>query len=59
MKDHNKSKKRTKNVLWVCDKVECRHPNTRTIESRHVINDDMCDKCGKHIHEPATKTIIT
>lgn len=58
MKDSHKAKKKLKNIIWVCDKTNCRYTNTRTIEYRNVVNDDVCDKCKKHIHEPLTKTII-
>lgn len=59
MKDTNKSKKKLKNVIWVCDKNSCGYTNTRTIGYSNVVNDDVCDKCKKHIHEPLTKIIIT
>ena len=58
MKDHHRSKRTIKNIIWVCDKPSCKHTNSRTIKNTDVVNDDICDKCKKYIHEPLTKTII-
>jgi hypothetical protein len=57
MKETNRSKKKLKNLIWVCDKPNCRHTNSRTVDNSNVVNDDVCDKCKKHIHEPLTKII--
>ena len=59
VKEPNKAKRKIKNIIWVCDKPNCRYTNTRTIQNANVVNDDVCDKCKKHIHEPLTKIIIT
>jgi len=58
MKDHHRAKKSIKSVIWVCDKANCKYTNTRTIKNTDVVNDDICDKCKKYIHEPLTKAII-
>jgi len=58
MKDHHRAKKSTKSIIWVCDKANCKYTNTRTIKNTDVVNDDICDKCKKYIHEPLTKAII-
>ncbi len=57
MKDPNKPKKRLRVVMWLCDKPNCRHANSRTVAFGDVINDDVCDKCKLNIHEPITKVI--
>ena len=45
--------KKVRPVYWVC---ECAKVNYR--EMKAVINDDVCDSCGKHVHEPCLEAII-
>lgn len=56
MNPPNKKQRKTKVVLWYCDKSECGQANTRTIFVDNVINDDTCDSCKRAIHEPVTIT---
>lgn len=40
-------------LFWACDKRNCGKLNHRMFSGfYHIINDDNCDECGKHIHEP-------
>ena len=59
MSDPRKSKNRggSKTVVWVCDNKDCYHTNSRRLRVSDVLNDDVCEKCKKRIHEPLTKTI--
>lgn len=46
-----------KTIIWKCDKPKCKHINRRRLERDERLNDDICDKCRKHIHEPVTEPI--
>lgn len=50
-------KKKTRLIFWVCDKEDCSGINTREIPLQTVINDDVCDTCKRHIHEPQTQVV--
>ena len=43
---------RTRKIYWECDKEGCKETNFREIPYKHVVNDDVCDYCGRNIHEP-------
>jgi hypothetical protein len=45
-------------VIWTCDKASCEQVNRREIKSNFIINDDVCDRCHKPIHEPLVSEII-
>lgn len=45
--------KRTRTVTWKCEDG-CKAFNIRIIDVDRIINDDICDSCGKVYHEPFT-----
>lgn len=51
-------KKITKVITWSCEDG-CGNTNTRRILSHKVVNDDVCDFCGKSYHEPVTTTLVS
>lgn len=48
--------KRIKTIVWKCE-YGCGAANTRIFAFRHIVNDDMCDVCGKVYHEPSTLVV--
>lgn len=44
-------------VLWQCDKKDCEQFNRRWVEIDLIIYDDVCEICGRRIHEPITEII--
>lgn len=44
-------------ILWTCDKISCGRLNRRVIPADAKLFDDVCEFCGKRIHEPLTDTI--
>jgi hypothetical protein len=41
-------------VIWMCDKPNCEQVNRR--ETKSIINDDICDRCHRAIHEPIVES---
>ncbi len=46
-------------ILWMCDKPGCDQVNRREIKKHLIINDDICDRCQKNIHEPILQEVET
>jgi hypothetical protein len=48
---------KTKIITWDCQDG-CGNVNTRRISIKKIVNDDVCDYCGKRYHEPYTISVV-
>lgn len=53
----SKQEKQSKVITWDCQDG-CGTTNTRKIAATFIVNDDVCDYCGKTYHEPVTLTVL-